>query len=424
MEPAPMEMNASVFMAIGCVIGMIGFISWGIVKNFEENLLTNSGRHTKEEIDNTIKEDDNTEEDDLIADGEQVTMVEEDQTIEDLHNEINALRQAHEGEEAPVEEEDQTIEDLNNEINAWRQIPTVLDGWNVPAIDTDEAPAKDPLKQIRTDVDSLHERVEEVGHNVEVTHNLVTQISESVTSINDNTVATLSQKITTLQASLAKEFKVLTDNQSSLSESLMESKLTIGSLLARPPADYVTHATLSTYATLDSINFMKKMMTDEFRTSLAEYVPLRDLTTLKIQLDEIARRGTVQKTIYQAWNGSAEWSDFNEGKLNIQMIRKKFMTTEQNEEWLLPENKKIAAYNRDQLLGLDDQTWETKDNQVFVKRYYKDDWDASVEVAITVTLSKKIMVPPGGKSEVTMSHILRKLSESEKIQWEHLLVNV
>ncbi len=427
-----MEMNANVFMAIGCVIGMIGFISWGIVKNFEENLLTNSGRHTKEEIDNTVEEDNNTEEeldsslqekelDDLIADGEeapveQVTMVEEDQTIEDLHNEINALRQG------PVEE-DQTIEDLNNEINAWRQIPTI-DGWNVPAIEVEEAPANDSLKQIRTDVDSLHERFEEVGHNMEVTHNLVTQISESVTSINDNTVATLSQKITTLQASLAKEFKVLTDTQSSLSDSLMESKLTIGSLLARPTPDYVTHATLSTYATLDSINFMKKMMTDEFRTSLAEYVPLRDLTTLKVQLDEIARRGTVQKTIYQAWNGSAEWSDFNEGKLNIQMIRKKFMTIEQNEEWLLPENKKIAAYNRDQLLGLDDQTWETKDNQVFVKRYYKDDWDASVEVAITVTLSKKIMVPPGGKSEVTMSHILRKLSESEKIQWEHLLVNV
>lgn len=406
-----MEMNANVFMAIGCVIGMIGFISWGIVKNFEENLLTNSGRHTKEEIDNTVEEDNNTEE-------------ELDSSLQE--KEINDL--IADGEEAPVEqvtmvEEDQTIEDLNNEINAWRQIPTI-DGWNVPAIEVEEAPANDSLKQIRTDVDSLHERFEEVGHNMEVTHNLVTQISESVTSINDNTVATLSQKITTLQASLAKEFKVLTDTQSSLSDSLMESKLTIGSLLARPTPDYVTHATLSTYATLDSINFMKKMMTDEFRTSLAEYVPLRDLTTLKVQLDEIARRGTVQKTIYQAWNGSAEWSDFNEGKLNIQMIRKKFMTTEQNEEWLLPENKKIAAYNRDQLLGLDDQTWETKDNQVFVKRYYKDDWDASVEVAITVTLSKKIMVPPGGKSEVTMSHILRKLSESEKIQWEHLLVNV
>ena len=95
-----MEMNASVFMAIGCVIGMIGFISWGIVKNFEENLLTNSGRHTKEEIDNTKEDLDSSlqeeEIDDLIAEGEQVTRVEEDQTVEDLTNEINSLIQAQE----------------------------------------------------------------------------------------------------------------------------------------------------------------------------------------------------------------------------------------------------------------------------------------------------------------------------------------
>ena len=63
-----MEMNASVFMAIGCVIGMIGFISWGIVKNFEENLLTNSGRHTKEEIDNTKEELDSSLQEEEIDD--------------------------------------------------------------------------------------------------------------------------------------------------------------------------------------------------------------------------------------------------------------------------------------------------------------------------------------------------------------------
>ena len=414
-----MEMNLNVSMAVACVIGMIGFISWGIVKNFEEHLLVNSGGHTKEEIDNTEEQEEEQVEEQVEEQEEEVE--EQEEEVEEQKEQVE--EQVEEQEEQVVEE-DQTIEDFHNEINAWRQMPEIPDGWNVPAIDTEETPAKDSLKQIRTDIDSLHEHVDELGHNVEVTHNLVTQISDSVTSMNDNTVNTLSQKITTLQASFTKEFKVLTDTQSALSESLLESKLTIGSLLAKPTQDHVTHATLSTYATLDSINFMKKMMTDEFRTSLAEYVPLRDLTTLKVQLDEMARRGTVQKTIYQAWNGSAEWSDFNEGKLNIQMIRKKFMTVEQNEEWLLPENKKIAAYNRDQLLGLDDQTWETKDNQVFVKRYYKDDWDASVEVAITVTLSKKIMVPPGGKPELTMSHILRKLSESEKIQWEHLLVNV
>ena len=178
------------------------------------------------------------------------------------------------------------------------------------------------------------------------------------------------------------------------------------------------------YATLDSVNFMKKMMQDEFRTSLADYTTLRSFGEVKAQMDELLKRSTLQKNVYQAWNGVAKWTDFNEGDLNIQMIRKKFMTAEQNEDWLQVENKKIAAYNRDQLLGLSEDTWTSTDNTVFVKRYYKDDWDASVEVAITVTLSKKIMVPPGGKPEVTISHILRKLSEQEKITWENLLVNV
>jgi hypothetical protein len=415
MEPVSMEMNLNASIAIAFVIAMIGFLSWGLVKNFEDNLHVNSGMHTKEEV---------------FPATEATT-----EAVEDLDNsatEEEVLTKS--------DEETKVAEELNDEINAWKQVPEATE-WSDMIIDTDDSPRpEDIVKQIRTDIDSLHEHVDELGHNIEVTHNLVTQISASAVSMNDNTVETLSQKIHTLQTSLAKEFKVLTDTQSALSESLTESKLTIGSLLAKSTHEYVTPSSLMTYATLDSMNFMKKMMLDEFRMTLADYVPLRELTALKTQLDEFkknstdnslktqlddfARRTATQKTVYQAWNGSAEWSDFNEGKLNIQMIRKKFATAEQNEEWLLPENKKIAAYNRDQLLGLDDQSWETKDNQIFVKRYYKDDWDASIEVAITVTLSKKIMVPPGGKPEVTMSHILRKLSESEKIQWEHLLVNV
>ena len=412
-----MEMNLNASVVIACVIGMIGFLSWSLVKTFEINLRINLGMIREQEVFPSETTEENLDTSDVI------------------------------------EPEDKT-EELDDEINAWKQVPEV-DGWNLPSIDVHpseeavgetiveeedkELTVEEAFKHVRTDIDSLHEHVEELGHNVEVTHNLVTQMSDSVTSMNDNTVNTLSQKINTLQTSLAKEFKVLTDTQTALSESLTESKLTIGSLLAKAQPEYVTQSTLMTYATLESTNFMKKMILDEFRMALADYVPLReltlvksqleefrklkDLTDLKNQLDDHARRGATQKTVYQAWNGSAVWTDFNEGNLNIQMIRKKFMTAEQNEEWLLPENKKIAAYNRDQLLGLDDQTWETKDNQIFVKRYYKDDWDASIEVAITVTLSKKIMVPPGGKSEVTMSHILRKLSESEKIQWEHLLVN-
>ena len=395
-----MEMNVPVGLAI--VIGMIGILLWAAVKNFEKNVRVNSfvGHFPVEET--------------------------------------NVLDTSTESVEAPA---DELGENMECEGDCQCVLPTpplvvhtsvsgeVLDVDMNLESDTEVPKVADPLTRVHTDIDACHEQIEEINHKVETTHNLVTQMGESVQHMNDSTVAALTERISTLQTSFSKEFKTLVDTQTSLSDSLLESKVTIGSLLARPvpPAvatEYLTPHSLMNYATLDSVNFMKKMMQDEFRTSLADYTTLRSFGEVKAQMDELLKRSTLQKNVYQAWNGVAKWTDFNEGDLNIQMIRKKFMTAEQNEDWLQVENKKIAAYNRDQLLGLSEDTWTSTDNTVFVKRYYKDDWDASVEVAITVTLSKKIMVPPGGKPEVTISHILRKLSEQEKITWENLLVNV
>ena len=402
-----MEMNVPVALAV--VIGMIGFLSWTLVKNFEKNILVNStmsSHHVVEEINemDTSTESVDAPEETVECDGDcsncECT----------LASPPPLIRTSPSGEvlDADVEAEAEQAES---------------DG------EVDVSKVLDPLRQVHTDIDACHEQIEEINHKVETTHNLVTQMGESVLHMNDSTVATLNERISTLQTSFSKEFKTLVDAQTSLSDSLLESKVTIGSLLARPvppvvATEYLTPNSLMNYATLDSVNFMKKMMQDEFRTSLAEYTTLRSFGEVKTQMEELLKRSTLQKNVYQAWNGVAKWTDFNEGDLNIQMIRKKFMTAEQNEDWLQTENKKIAAYNRDQLLGLSEDTWTSTDNTVFVKRYYKDDWDASVEVAITVTLSKKIMVPPGGKPEVTISHILRKLSEQEKITWENLLVNV
>jgi hypothetical protein len=389
MEPAVIEMNVPVGLAV--VIGMIGFLSWALVKNFEKNLrVTYFVESTVEE---TNEMDTSTESLD----------VEDTKTgdVECLPPPPLLIRTNSSGEDIESEE-DMEIEN------------------------TEEAKIVEPFHQIHADIDAFHEKIEEINNKVETTHHLVTQMAESFLGTNDNTVKTMNERLSTLQTSLSKEFKALVDTQTALSESLLESKVAIGGLLSKPAstADYLTANSLMNYATLDSVNFMKKMMQDEFRMSLAEFATLRGLGEVKSQIDDLLKRSTLQKNVYQAWNGVAKWTDFNEGELNIQMIRKKFMTTEQNEDWLQPENKKIAAYNRDQLLGLGEDTWTSSDNTVFVKRYYKDDWDASVEVAITVTLSKKIMVPPGGKPEVTISHILRKLSEQEKITWEHLLVNV
>ena len=402
-----MEMNVPVALAV--VIGMIGFLSWTLLKNFEKNIRVNStmsGYHVVEEINetDTSTESVDAKEETAACDGDcsncECTLAPPPPLI----------RTSPSGVEAEVEVEAVEAEEEETESDGEVDVSKILD----------------PFTQIHTDIDACHEQIEEINHKVETTHHLVTQMGESVIHMNDNTVATLNERIATLQTSFSKEFKALVDAQSTLSESLLESKVAIGGLLAKPAssAEYLTANSLMNYATLDSVNFMKKMMQDEFRMSLADYTTLRSLGEVKSQIDDLLKRSILQKTVYQAWNGVAKWTDFNEGELNIQMIRKKFMTAEQNEDWLQPENKKIAAYNRDQLLGLGEDTWTSADNTVFVKRYYKDDWDASVEVAITVTLSKKIMVPPGGKPEVTISHILRKLSEQEKISWEHLLVNV
>ena len=255
--------------------------------------------------------------------------------------------------------------------------------------------------QVQTDIDTFHARIEEIDSKLEVTRNLVTELCATVIDTNNSTKNHFNKTFDTLETKVAAS-------------------------LSRIEAS--TSGSLSTFRnSLDNYAKSLQVVTDvlsSVQNSLADFVSTRDFNNLKTQMEELLKRSTVRKSVYQAWNGSSKWTDFNEGELNIQMIRKKFMTNEQNEEWLLPENKKIAAYNRDQLLGLNEDTWTTTDNTVFVKRYYKDDWDSSIEVAITVTLSKKILVPPGGKPETIISHILKKLYEKDQITWEHLLVNV
>jgi hypothetical protein len=371
MEPAIIEMNVPVAIAI--VIGMIGLFSWQVSKNFENYLRVNPT---------------------MAGDG----LV----GVEDSSADIDATEEEEEEEEEEVLEdalvedalvEDALVEDAGPlgelEVEDLAHVDEVLD----IEMDTNEAPA-----QAQTNFDA---RIEEIDSKLEVTRNLVTELCATVIDTNNSTKNYFNKMIDDL------ETKMVTN-------------------LSRIEAS--TSGTLSTFRnSLDNYAKSTQMVTDvisSIQVSLGEYARTRELTDLKTQMEELLKRSTVRKSVYQAWNGSSKWTDFNEGELNIQMIRKKFMTTEQNEEWLLPENKKIAAYNRDQLLGLNEDTWTTTDNTVFVKRYYKDDWDSSIEVAITVTLSKKILVPPGGKPETIISHILKKLYEKDQITWEHLLVNV
>ena len=365
-----MEMNVPV--AVAMIIGMIGFISWGVVKNFEDKLRVNptmagDGLVGIESSGNDAEETEETEE--------------EEQTEEE------------EKEEEAEAEDAKELHDSNFTAGNVIESDEVLDA------EIDEEVEK--VKTIQTDIDTFHERIEEIDHKLEVTRNLVTELCQTVIDTNNSTKSHFNKMIDTLESKMTTSVQDVANTASTNLSRLGNDLVVMGSAIPKE------------YARIEDI-----------QNSVKEYATIREFNELKTQMDEFLKRSAVQKTVYQAWNGSAKWTDFNEGGLNIQMIRKKFMTAEQNEDWLLPENKKIAAYNRDQLLGLSEDTWISTDNTVFVKRYYKDDWDSSIEVAITVTLSKKILVPPGGKPETIITHILKRLYEKEQIEWEHLLVNV
>ena len=364
MEPAIIEMNVPV--AITVIIGMIGTISWFLAKNFEEKFRVNP----------TMAGDGVVGIEYCSAEMEAVAQADEAEADEAETEEVAGNEDTQEVEHADEEEEEKPADEVEADAEKEEE--------NVVKMDTN----------VQTDIDTLHEKIEEMDNRLEVTRNLVTELCQTVIDTNNSTKTHFNKTLDALDAKT-------TSNVQDIA--------------------YSTATNLSTFR--QSVEKMGETVTS-VQNSLGDYARTRDITELKTQLEEILKRSTVQKSVYQAWNGASKWTDFNDGELNIQMIRKKFMTTEQNEEWLLPENKKIAAYNRDQLLGLNEDTWTTTDNTVFVKRYYKDDWDSSIEVAITVTLSKKILVPPGGKPETIITHILKRLSEKEQITWEHLLVNV
>lgn len=365
-----MEMNAPV--AIAMIIGMIGLFSWQVSKKFENYLRVNPTMAG----DGLVGVEDSSAEVEETAEEEMDVDEDEDEAVEAAV------------EEAEVEDAGAVGEVVAEDMS---HVDEVLD----VEMDTNDR------TQVQTDIDTFHVRIEEIDNKLEVTRSLVTELCKTVIDTNDST-----------------------KNYFNKTYDALETK--VAASLSRIEAS--TSGSLSTFRnSLDNYAKSLQAVTDvlsSVQISLGEFVSTRDFNNLKAQMEELLKRSTIRKSVYQAWNGSSKWTDFNEGELNIQMIRKKFMTNEQNEEWLLPENKKIAAYNRDQLLGLNEDTWTTTDNTVFVKRYYKDDWDSSIEVAITVTLSKKILVPPGGKPETIISHILKKLYEKDQITWEHLLVNV
>ena len=290
--------------------------------------------------------------------------------------------------------------------------------------DSEDGPA-DPYIILRLDIDGMQERIDNMSadlqeHRVASTKNIQslfdlhdTNVKQLTTLCDKNATlveTTINRFVETLNTEILKfqtAVSILQEKMSTLETNLSFAKVSI----EQCKYEYAKVLTES-----DISRMISSALDAKSHTSPADLVKT-------IDLDKVDKRTQIQKTLYQAWNGTAKWvgtSEFPEGSLFVQMIRKRFMTKEQNDDWLSADNKKIATYNRDSLLGLADENWSTHDHKIHTKRYYKDDWDTALDISITITYSKEEPALSKNKNAT----ILRFLHSNGKIEWENLLVNV
>ena len=139
MEPAVMEMNVPVALAV--VIGMIGFLSWTLLKNFEKNIRVNStmsGYHVVEEINETDTSTESVDAEETAAcDGDcsncECTLAPPPPLIRTSPSGVEAV----EAVEAEVEAEEETESD--GEVDVSKIL--------------------DPFTQIHTDIDAATSRL-------------------------------------------------------------------------------------------------------------------------------------------------------------------------------------------------------------------------------------------------------------------------
>ena len=293
--------------------------------------------------------------------------------------------------------------------------------------DSEETGPVDPYIVLRVDIDGLQERIDNISaelqeHRVASTKNIQSMFDlhdthvRGLTSLVDKNSTLVESSINRFVETLNTEILKFNTALSTLQEkmSVLETNLSF----AKVSIEQCKYE----YAKVLTESDITRMISSALDAKKSLPPPPSDLVKVA-DLDKVDKRTQIQKTVYQAWNGNAKWvgtSDFPEGSLFIQMIRKRFMTKEQNEDWLSADNKKIATYNRDSLLGLSDENWSTHDHKVHTKRYYKDDWDTALDISITITYSKEEPTLSKNKN----STILRFLHSNGKIEWDNLLVNV
>ena len=405
MEPATLEMsefsNASAAFVATLVIGAIGFMSYSLAKTFKDFTRIRAESHEILETEMLAVESDLPDTLDLATDLQEADDVLPE--AEDVLADADAENVLHDAEDAEEEDDvvDMSIDDDSEEA---------------------EGPV-DPYLVLRLDIDSLQERIDNISSELQEHRAASTKNTQSMFDLHDTHVrqlTTLCDKNASLIESSIKQFV----------ETLNTEILKFNTALSTMNEKMSTLETNLSFAKVSieqcKYEYSKVLTESEVSRMISAALDAKSSPTdlvKTVDLDKVDKRTQIQKTVYQAWNGHAKWvgtSDFPEGSLFIQMIRKRFMTKEQNDDWLSADNKKIATYNRDSLLGLADENWSTHDHKIHTKRYYKDDWDTALDISITITYSKEEPTLSKNKN----STILRFLHSNGKIEWDNLLVNV
>jgi len=423
MEPATLEMsefsNVSVIFASTLVIGAIGFVSYSLAKTFKDFTRIRAESHEILETEmlpvdlpETLDLSDNVLTNDDVDDVDNADDEEEDKE-EDVDEDAGAPKTEDEEVLLKTEEEDDVI-DMSIEDDS----------------EEDESPV-DPYIVLRVDIDGLQERIDNISTELQEHRVISDKNIHSMVDANDNKIKELNSLVdkhaTLVESTMNKLVGILNIAIPSLQTELSSLQEKMGALetnlsFAKVSIEECKYEN-SKHLTESEISRMISSALDAKKSvPPADLVKTSDLVKTA-DLEKVDKRTQIQKTVYQAWNGNAKWvgtSEFPEGSLFIQMIRKRFMTKEQNEDWLSTDNKKIATYNRDSLLGLSDENWSTHDHKVHTKRYYKDDWDTALDISITITYSKDEPAISKNKN----STILRFLHSNGKIEWDNLLVNI
>ena len=413
MEPAILEMsefsNVPVIFVSTFVIGAIGFVSYSLAKTFKDFIRIRAESH---EILETEM---------LAADlPETLDLSDNVLTNEDEANNADDVLPESEAEDAGAPKTDDEDEEV---LLKAEEEDDVID-MSIDDDSEDESPV-DPYIVLRVDIDSLQERIDNISAELQEHRVISDKNIHSMVDANDNKIKELSSLIdkhaTLVETTMNKLVGILNVAIPSLQTAVSSLEEKMGALetnlsFAKVSIEQCKYE----YSKVPTESEISRMISSALDAKKS--VPPADLVKTS-DLDKVDKRTQIQKNFYQAWNGNAKWvgtSEFPEGSLFVQMIRKRFMTKEQNDDWLSADNKKIATYNRDSLLGLSDENWSTHDHKVHTKRYYKDDWDTALDISITITYSKDEPTISKNKN----STILRFLHSNGKIEWDNLLVNI